>query len=121
MDAKAEIKKLRDELNEHNHRYYVMDEPTISDFEYDALMRRLIELEEQNPDLVTPESPTQRVGGVAISAFAEVTHEVPLESLNDVFSNDELKAFHEKIEQSIDRPEYTVEPKIDGHLRFFLE
>jgi len=114
MDAKAEIKKLRDELNEHNHRYYVMDEPTISDFEYDALMRRLIELEEQNPELVTPESPTQRVGGAAISAFEEVTHEVPLESLNDVFSDDELKAFHEKIEQSIEKPEFTVEPKIDG-------
>lgn len=114
MDAKAEIKKLRDELNEHNHRYYVMDEPTISDFEYDALMRRLIELEEQNPELVTPESPTQRVGGAAISAFEEVTHEVPLESLNDVFSDDELKAFHEKIGQSVEQPEFTVEPKIDG-------
>lgn len=114
MDAKAEIKKLRDELNEHNHKYYVMDEPTISDFEYDALMRRLIELEEQNPELVTPESPTQRVGGAAIGAFAEVTHEVPLESLNDVFSDDELKAFHEKIGQSVEHPEFTVEPKIDG-------
>ncbi len=114
MDAKAEIKKLRDELNEHNHRYYVMDEPTISDFEYDALMRRLIELEEQNPELVTPDSPTQRVGGAAVSAFDEVTHEVPLESLNDVFSNDELQAFHEKSEQSVVRPEFTVEPKIDG-------
>ncbi len=114
MDAKAEIKKLRDELNEHNHRYYVMDEPTISDFEYDALMRRLIELEEANPELVTPDSPTQRVGGAALSAFDKVTHEVPLESLNDVFSDDELRLFHEKIEQSIAEPKFTVEPKIDG-------
>lgn len=114
MDAKAEIKKLVEELNEHNHRYYVMDEPTINDFEYDALMRRLIELEEQNPELIAPDSPTQRVGGAAISAFEEVTHEVPLESLNDVFSDEELKAFHEKIEQSLAEPEFTVEPKIDG-------
>lgn len=114
MDAKAEIKKLVEELNEHNHRYYVMDEPTINDFEYDALMRRLIELEEQNPELIAPDSPTQRVGGAAISAFEEVTHEVPLESLNDVFSDEELKVFHEKIEQSLAEPEFTVEPKIDG-------
>ena len=114
MDAKAEIKKLVEELNEHNHRYYVMDEPTINDFEYDALMRRLIELEEQNPELIAPDSPTQRVGGAAISAFEEVTHEVPLESLNDVFSDEELKAFHEKIDQSLAEPEFTVEPKIDG-------
>ena len=114
MDAKAEIKKLVEELNEHNHRYYVMDEPTINDFEYDALMRRLIELEEQNPELIAPDSPTQRVGGAAISAFEEVTHEVPLESLNDVFSDEELKAFHEKIDQSLADPEFTVEPKIDG-------
>lgn len=114
MDAKAEIKKLVEEINEHNYRYYVMDEPTISDFEYDALMRRLIELEEQNPQLVAPESPTQRVGGAALSAFEEVAHEVPLESLNDVFSDDELKAFHEKVEQNLNVPEFTVEPKIDG-------
>ena len=114
MDAKAEIKKLVEELNEHNHRYYVMDEPTISDFEYDALMRRLIELEEQNPELVAPDSPTQRVGGAALSAFEEVAHEVPLESLNDVFSDDELNSFHEKVEQSLAVPEFTVEPKIDG-------
>lgn len=114
MDVKTEIKKLRDELNEHNHRYYVMDEPSISDFEYDALMRRLIALEEKNPELITPDSPTQRVGGTALSAFEQVTHQVPLESLNDVFSEDELRAFHEKLEQSIHQPEFTVEPKIDG-------
>ncbi|MDD6188941.1 MAG: NAD-dependent DNA ligase LigA [Clostridiales bacterium] len=114
MDAKAEIEKLRKELNEHNHKYYVLDEPSISDFEYDALMRRLIELEEENPELVTPDSPTQRVGGAAVSGFEQVIHEVPLESLNDVFSDDELKAFYEKIEQSVAQPEFTVEPKIDG-------
>ena len=114
MDAKAEIKKLVEELNEHNHRYYVMDEPTINDFEYDALMRRLIELEEKNPELIMPDSPTQRVGGAALNAFEEVTHEVPLESLNDVFSDDELKVFHERVEQSLSVPEFTVEPKIDG-------
>lgn len=114
MDVKTEINKLRRELDEHNHRYYVMDEPSISDFEYDALMRRLIELEEQNPELITSESPTQRVGGAALSAFEQVTHEIPLESLNDVFSDEELRAFHEKLEQGLQRPEFTVEPKIDG-------
>ena len=114
MDAKDEIIKLREELNEHNHRYYVMDEPTVSDFEYDALMRRLIELEEQNPELISPDSPTQRVGGEALSGFDQVTHEAPLESLNDVFSLEELRNFHEKLEQSLARPEFTVEPKIDG-------
>ncbi len=114
MDAKAEIKKLTAELNEHNHKYYVLDEPSVSDFEYDALMRRLIELEEQNPELILPDSPTQRVGGAAISAFEPLEHEVPLESLNDVFSMEELKAFFEKMEQSLENPEFTVEPKIDG-------
>lgn len=114
MGAKEEIIRLSRELNEHNYKYYVLDDPDINDFEYDAMMRRLIELEQQNPDFVQADSPTQRVGGAPVSGFDEVVHEVPLESLNDVFSDEELEAFHEKLLQSGVTQEFTVEPKIDG-------
>ena len=92
MDAKKEIEKLREEIEYHNRLYYVNDAPVISDYDYDMLMVRLIKLEEEHPELVTPTSPTQRVGGKALSQFAPVHHRVPLESLSDVFSFDELKA-----------------------------
>ena len=114
MDAKTEIAELTARLNEHNYRYYVLDEPSISDFEYDAMMRRLIELEAANPELTLPDSPTQRVGGEPVSGFEPVVHEVPLESLTDVFSEGELKDFFNRMEQSVGEQEYTVEPKIDG-------
>ena len=114
MDAKTEIAELTAQLNEHNYKYYVLDEPSISDFEYDAMMRRLIELETANPELVLPDSPTQRVGGEPVSGFEPVVHEVPLESLNDVFSEGELKDFFDRTEQNVGAQEYTVEPKIDG-------
>ncbi len=114
MDAKTEIAELTARLNEHNYRYYVLDEPSISDFEYDAMMRRLIELEAANPELMLPDSPTQRVGGEPVSGFEPVVHEVPLESLADVFSEGELKDFFNRMEQSVGEQEYTVEPKIDG-------
>ena len=115
MDAKTEIEKLREEIEYHNRLYYVNDAPVISDYDYDMLMVRLIKLEEEHPELVTPTSPTQRVGGKALSQFTPVHHQVPLERLSDVFSFDELRAFGERMEQALgnDR-QFCVEPKIDG-------
>lgn len=115
MDAKTEIEKLREEIEYHNRLYYVNDAPVISDYDYDMLMVRLIKLEEEHPELVTPTSPTQRVGGKALSQFTPVHHQVPLESLSDVFSFDELRAFGERMDQALgnDR-QFCVEPKIDG-------
>ena len=114
MDPREEIRCLTAELNEHSYRYYVLDDPTISDFEYDAKLRRLEELEAAYPEYALPDSPTKRVGGEAVSGFAPVEHPVPLESLTDVFSEEELQAFHERMEQSLEKPLFTVEPKIDG-------
>lgn len=115
MDAKKEIEKLREEIEYHNRLYYVDDAPVISDYDYDMLMVKLIKLEQEHPELITPTSPTQRVGGKALSQFTPVHHQVPLESLSDVFSFDELRAFGERMDQVLrhDR-EFCVEPKIDG-------
>lgn len=113
-DVKREIEALRAEIEEHNRHYYDEDAPVISDFEYDALLRRLEELEAAHPEFYDPMSPTQHVGGTAKSTFAPVTHEVPLESLNDVFSFEELKAFDERVSSALGEREYSVEPKIDG-------
>lgn len=113
-DVKREIDALRSEIEEHNRHYYDEDAPIISDFEYDALLRRLEELEAEHPEYYDPNSPTQHVGGTAKSTFAPVAHEVPLESLNDVFSFDELRAFDERITAAVSKREYSVEPKIDG-------
>lgn len=114
MDPREEIRLLTAELNEHSYRYYVQDAPTISDFEFDAKLRHLEELEAAYPDYALPDSPTKRVGGEAVSGFDPVEHQVPLESLTDVFSEEELLAFHERMEQSLEKPLFTVEPKIDG-------
>ena len=115
MDVKTEIESLRKELRLHSHAYYDNDAPTISDFEYDALMRRLEELENAHPELITPDSPTQRVGGSVLSQFAPVHHLVPLESLNDVFSFEELEGFLTRTNEALSKSAlYTVEPKIDG-------
>lgn len=113
-DVKREIDALRAEIEEHNRHYYDEDAPIISDFEYDALLRQLEELEAAHPEYYDPSSPTQHVGGTAKSTFAPVTHEVPLESLNDVFSFDELRAFDERVTEALGVREYSVEPKIDG-------
>lgn len=113
-DVKREIEALRAEIEEHNRHYYDEDAPVISDFEYDALLRRLEELEAAHPEFYDPKSPTQHVGGTAKSTFAPVMHEVPLESLNDVFSFEELKAFDERVSSALGEREYSVEPKIDG-------
>lgn len=115
MEAQKEIIALRREIEKHNRLYYVEDAPVISDYDYDMLMQRLIALEEANPELVTKDSPTQRVGGAALSQFDEVRHQVPLESLADVFSHQELRDFARRMDEMILLPHrYSVEPKIDG-------
>lgn len=114
MNFEKEIIELRQKLNEANVLYYDMDAPTMSDHEYDAMMQRLITLETEHPEFITIDSPSQRVGGHVSSSFEEVVHPVPLESLTDVFSFDELAAFDERICGTFSDREYTVEPKIDG-------
>lgn len=115
MDAAKEIAKLRKELEHHSKLYYVYDAPVISDYEYDMLMQKLILLESEHPELITPDSPSQKVGGEPVSSFEEVQHQVPLESLTDVFSYDELFAFGDRMDSMLsEKHEYVVEPKIDG-------
>ena len=114
MDDYQKIEQLRRTLSEHNYRYYVLDEPTISDFEYDKLLRQLEELEQAHPETVTPDSPTQRVGGRALERFQPVQHRVPLQSLQDVFSREELEEFDRRVREGADDVQYIVEPKVDG-------
>lgn len=114
MQPKEEILFLTAELERHNHLYYVQDAPQIPDYEYDRLLRRLEELEADHPEFASPLSPTQRVGGQPLSQFEKVRHEVPLESLQDVFSVSELDEFLGRIETAQDGVSYTVEPKVDG-------
>lgn len=115
MDAQKEIVKLRRELEYHSKLYYVLDAPVISDYEYDMMMNRLKALEALHPELITPDSPTQRIGGEALSQFEQVHHQVPLESLTDVFSYEELFAFGDRMDGALtEKHDYTVEPKIDG-------
>lgn len=114
MDEKARIEALRELLNDWGHRYYVLDAPTVPDYEYDAKLRELERLEAEHPEWITPDSPTQRVGGEAIDAFVPVQHEVPLQSLQDVFAPEELAAFDRRMRESDNRVEYVVEPKVDG-------
>ena len=114
MDETKELLRLREELKEHSRRYYDEDAPTITDAEYDALLRRLEILEAAHPELDDPTSPTRRVGGHVASGFQPVSHPVPLESLSDVFSEEELTEFCARMEQENVTREYTVEPKVDG-------
>ena len=114
MEASKRIQELSELLTEANHRYYVLDDPTMPDFEYDRLLRELEELEKANPELVRPDSPAQRVGGMAVSEFQKVEHPVPLNSLQDVFSLEELDDFLDKIIQQYPGTAFSVEPKIDG-------
>lgn len=114
MDAKSEIERLRTVLNQAGYEYYVMDNPTMSDYDYDHQLRRLEELEAAHPELVTPDSPTQRVGGQVQEGFQPVTHQVPLESLQDVFDLGELSEFDQRVRGAVPKAEYDVEPKVDG-------
>ena len=114
MNAKERIEALTQILNDANYKYYVMDDPTMPDFEYDRLLRELENLEAENPELAKADSPTQRVGGQALSHFEKVSHSVPLMSLQDVFSLDELEDFLLKIKSTYPDAVFTVEPKVDG-------
>jgi len=112
----ARAEQLRAQIDDANHRYHVLDEPTITDAEYDRLMRELEALEAEHPELQTSASPTQRIGAAPSSAFAEVRHEVPMLSLANAFSDDEVRDFVRRIESRLDRTdlEFSVEPKFDG-------
>ena len=114
MDYREEMKRLRDTLNAHGYRYYVLDDPQISDYEYDHMLRRLEDLEREHPEEITPDSPTQRVGGPILTQFQEVEHPVPLESLQDVFDGGEVEEFLTHIRETFSDAEYSVEPKVDG-------
>lgn len=114
----AELEALREQLNEWNHQYYVLDEPSVPDVQYDRYLSKLQELEAQYPQLVTADSPTQRVGGTALPQFSQIAHEVPMLSLDNAFNDDEMQDFERRV---IDRLggsqtsiEYTCEPKLDG-------
>ncbi|MBQ7384581.1 MAG: NAD-dependent DNA ligase LigA [Clostridia bacterium] len=113
-EIRAEAERLQRELRYHAERYYVYDSPEISDYDYDMMYARLLALETEYPELTTPDSPTQRVGGKALDKFDKVTHAVKMNSLSDVFSYDEIREFCERVSQSIPDAEYSVEPKIDG-------
>ncbi len=114
METKQRIDQLTQLLNESNYRYYVLDDPSMPDFEYDRLLRELEDLEQAHPELAREDSPTKRVGGEALSKFEKVQHAVPLMSLQDVFSTQELQDFVGKILEEHPQAEFTVEPKIDG-------
>ena len=115
QDYREEMKYLRDYLNEQGYLYYVLDAPVIPDYEYDRLNRRLEELEAQHPEEVTPDSPTQRIGGKTLQGFSPYTHEVPLESLQDVFNDGEVADFCDRMDEALGASTvYSVEPKVDG-------
>ena len=114
MNFKERMDQLVQQLNEANYRYYVLDNPQMQDFEYDHLLRELENLEIEHPEYVREDSPTKRVGGMALSKFEKVLHPVPLMSLQDVFSVEELDDFLEKILQNYPDTAFTVEPKVDG-------
>lgn len=112
--TEEKIRKLRAQIAYHARRYYVDDAPEISDFEYDRMYAELLSLEDAHPEFFDPASPTQRVGGAALEKFKKVTHSVPLNSLSDVFSFDELSEFLSRMSEALPHPVYSVEPKIDG-------
>ena len=115
MDAKTRIEELKKTLEYHSNRYYNMDDPEISDYEYDSMMQELKKLEKEHPELVTPDSPTQRVGGTAKrEAGVLVRHNVPMLSLQDVFSKEEVYNFVNEMQEQLENPEFVVEYKIDG-------
>src|SRR5437879_1807213 len=116
MSPAQEIAKLRQEISQHDRLYYVEATPTISDLEYDRLMQRLQELERQHPELVTPDSPTQRVGGEPLEGFEQVRHAVSMLSIDNTYSPEELREFDKRVRKILGKEpfEYVVEQKIDG-------
>lgn len=113
-EAKKLMAELSEQIRYHNRKYYVEDAPEIDDFEYDALYRRLEDLEAKFPELILPDSPTRQIGGAALKKFAPVAHEVPMESLHDSFSDQELIDFDRRVRAVVEDPVYIVEPKFDG-------
>ena len=117
MNIKKQIKILRSEINKHNVHYYVEDNPQISDFDYDLLMRELIELENRTPNLITPTSPTQRIGSKPLPEFKSVRHRLQMLSLSNAMNEDEIVAFDQQVKRGLgisDEIEYIAEPKLDG-------
>ncbi len=114
--ARKRAAELREEIEGHNYRYYVLDEPSIPDAEYDRLMRELQALEADHPELVTPESPTQRVGSEPLDAFETVRHDTPMLSLGNAFSDEEVEQFHARAIKALETRhiDYVAEPKLDG-------
>lgn len=116
-DYQTRHRQLSQQLTEYGHQYYVLDTPTVTDAEYDRLMRELLALEAEHPELRTPDSPSQRVGAAPLSAFAQVTHEIPMLSLDNVFSDEELLAFEQRMQDRLKRSHtftFCCEPKLDG-------
>ena len=116
MSIKAELSALRKQLNDYAYRYYVLDEPTISDSQYDELYKKLLTLEKQHPELITSDSPTQRVGDKPLDGFKQIKHEMPMLSLGNVFSEEELSEFDSRLQElaQISQISYAAEPKLDG-------
>jgi DNA ligase (NAD+) len=117
MSVKEQIEELRKTINYHNYRYYVLDDPEISDAEYDVLMRKLEALERQHPEFISPDSPTQRVGAEPLKSFSSVTHTVPMLSLANAMNEEEVRAFDDRVKRTlktVSPVEYVVEPKLDG-------
>lgn len=117
MSINNQILQLREQLDRYNHQYYVLDDPTVPDAEYDRLFQQLKKLEQDHPDLVTPDSPTQRVGGAPVSEFASVAHEMRMLSLDNAFNAEEMQAFDRRIKERLGEDgviEYACEPKLDG-------
>ena len=114
QEAQRRLEELREQVRYHSRKYYTEDDPEISDFAYDQLYRQLETLEAAFPELVTEDSPTQKVGGAVYNTFAPVTHQVPLESLHDSFSQEELREFDRRVREAVGEVEYVVEPKFDG-------
>src|SRR5438045_4661062 len=115
-NVRDEIESLRDEIRYHEHRYYVLDDPEISDAEFDRLMRELKAIEAEHPDLVTPDSPTQRVGGKPREGFVKVEHSRPMLSLDNAYNEEELRAWERRVHELTGRTdvEYVCELKLDG-------
>ena len=112
-----QIDALKQQLEEYNYQYYVLDNPSVPDAEYDRVMRELMALEQANPELLTPDSPSQKVGGEALSKFSQVTHKVPMLSLDNAFDETEFTAFNRRIQERllVSEPlDFCCEPKLDG-------
>ena len=114
--AQRRARELRERLERHNYRYYVLDDPEITDNEYDGLLRELQNIESRFPDLVDPDSPTQRVGAAPAEGFGEVRHSIPMLSLANAFSEEEMRDFDQRVRNGleIDTVKYSAEPKLDG-------